>query len=192
MPIQYPRSPPLQLLYPHPVVPSPPSVQALASSALTHLRYVLTIKSLNWNLDDMVNTELHCVQLFIRYISLVTTMKIDQLPHAVEYCHALHLVLRIAEKCSEVVDHTVRMLSITADLGSHEIGLHLGLGAHGGRAISTRWEDFAGCSAVLVTVSKSLLIELSDFEAQNMTLKCNSLWQVLLATGLCNPPAVGV
>jgi len=62
------------------------------------------------------------------------------------------------------------MLSITAVLGSHEFGLHIGLGALGGSHISTRREDFAGGSAVLPTLSEGLEIELSDFEVEDVTL----------------------
>ena len=64
-------------------------------------------------------------------------------------------------------------------LGSHEFGLPIWLGAQGGSQISTRREDFAGGSAVLPTLSKGLEIELSDFEAENATLKGNYLWQVI-------------
>jgi hypothetical protein len=71
----------------------------------------------------MVNTELHCVQLFIQYIRIVMTLMLDQLLCAAGYCHAVHCLLRIVEKCSEVFDHSVRMLSITVVFGSHEFGL---------------------------------------------------------------------
>jgi hypothetical protein len=33
--------------------------------------------------------------------------------------------LLIVEECSEVFDHSIRMLSIMEVLGSHEFGLHL-------------------------------------------------------------------
>jgi hypothetical protein len=78
--------------------------------------------------------------------------------------------LCIVEKCSEVFDHSVRMLSIMAVLGPHEFGLRIGLGTQGGSQINTRREDFAGGSAVLPTLSEGLEIELSDFEVQNATL----------------------
>jgi hypothetical protein len=71
----------------------------------------------------MVNTELHCVQLFIRYITLVTTRMLEILPGAVEYCNMVCCVLRIVQQCSEVFDNSVRKLSITAVLGSQEFGL---------------------------------------------------------------------
>jgi len=45
----------------------------------------------------MVNTELHWVQLFIRYIRLVTTLMVEKLLRAVVYCHAVRCVLRIVE-----------------------------------------------------------------------------------------------
>ena len=52
-------------------------------------------------------------------------------------------------------------------------------GGSGGSQISTRMEDFAGGSAVLPTLSEGLEIELSDFEAENATLKGDYLWQVV-------------
>ena len=73
----------------------------------------------------MVNTELHCVQLFIRYIRLVTTRMLNKLPRAAVYCHAVRCVFCIVELCSEVFDYSVRMLSITAVLGLHEFGLRI-------------------------------------------------------------------
>jgi hypothetical protein len=71
------------------------------------------------------------------------------------------------------------MLSITAVLGSQQFGLRICLGAQGGSQIATRREDFSGGSAVLPTVSKGLVIELSDFEAENVTLKGDYLQQVV-------------
>ena len=49
------------------------------------------------NLDTMVNTELHCVQLFIRYRHLVMTLILHKLPHAAVYCRTVHGILRIVE-----------------------------------------------------------------------------------------------
>ena len=77
----------------------------------------------------------------------------------------------IIESCSEVFDHSVRMLSITAVLGPHEFRLRIRLGAQWGSQISTEREDFAGGSAVLPTLSEGLEIELSDFEPEDATLK---------------------
>jgi len=71
------------------------------------------------------------------------------------------------------------MLSITAVLGPHEFGLRIWLGAQGGSQISTGWEDFAAGSTVLPTLSEALDIELSDFEAENATLKGDYLRQVV-------------
>ena len=48
-----------------------------------------------------------------------------------------------------------------------------------GSQISDRREDFAGGSAVLSTLSEGLDIELSDFEAENATLKGDYLRQVV-------------
>jgi hypothetical protein len=45
--------------------------------------------------------------------------------------------------------------------------------------ISTGWEDFAAGSTVLLTLSEGLEIELSDFEAEDATLKGDYLWQVV-------------
>jgi hypothetical protein len=71
------------------------------------------------------------------------------------------------------------MLSIMAVLGSHEFGLCIRLGAQGGILISTGREDFAGGSGVLPTLSEGLEIELSDFDAEDATLKGDYLWQVV-------------
>jgi len=127
----------------------------------------------------MVNTELHGVQLVIWYIRLLTTLKLDKLPGATLYCQAVCWVSLIVEKWSEVFDHSVRMRTITAVLGSHEFRLRIWLGAQGGSQISTRSEDFAGGSAVLPTLSEGLKIVLSDCEAENAMLKDNYLRQVV-------------
>jgi hypothetical protein len=71
------------------------------------------------------------------------------------------------------------MLSITAVLGPHEFGLSILPGAQGGIQISTAREDCAGGSTGLLTLSEGLEIELSDFEAENATLKGIYLWQVV-------------
>jgi hypothetical protein len=42
----------------------------------------------------MLITELDCVQLFIRYIRLVTTLMLDKPPRAIVYCHTVCGVLR--------------------------------------------------------------------------------------------------
>jgi hypothetical protein len=57
-------------------------------------------------------------------------------------------------------------------------GFAYGWEPRGGSQISTGTEDFAGGSAVLPTLSKGLEIELSDFEAENVTLKGDYLRQV--------------
>jgi len=127
----------------------------------------------------MVNIELHCVQLFNWYIRLVTTVMLDTLPCAIVYCHAVHCVLGIVKWCSEAFDHSVRMLPITAVLGSHQSRLRIWLGAQGGSLIRSRREDFAGGSAVLPTLREGMEIELPGFEAQNATLKGDSLRQLV-------------
>jgi hypothetical protein len=48
-----------------------------------------------------------------------------------------------------------------------------------GSQISTGWVDIAGGSAVLPTLSEGLEIEISDFDAQDATLKGDYLWQVV-------------
>jgi hypothetical protein len=48
-----------------------------------------------------------------------------------------------------------------------------------GSQISTGREDFAGGSTVLPALNEGLEIELSDFEAENATLKGDSLWKVV-------------
>jgi len=45
----------------------------------------------------MVNTELHCVQLFIQYIRLVTTHMLVKLPRATAYCHEVRCIWCIVE-----------------------------------------------------------------------------------------------
>jgi hypothetical protein len=104
---------------------------------------------------------------------------LQNLLHAVVYCHAVRCVLRIVEDCSEVFDYSVKMLSIMAVMGSHEFGLRISLGAQGGSQYSTIREDSAGGSAVLSTLSEGLDIELTDFEADNVTLKGDYLGQVV-------------
>jgi len=72
------------------------------------------------------------------------------------------------------------MVSIMAVLGSQEFRLRILLGAQWGSQISTGREDYAGDSAVLPTLSKGLEIELSDFKAENATLKGDYLQQVVV------------
>jgi len=64
-------------------------------------------------------------------------------------------------------------------LGPHEFGLRIRLRAQGGSQTSTGREDFAGGNAVLPTLSEGLEIELSEFEAENGTLKGDYLRQVV-------------
>jgi len=66
-----------------------------------------------------------------------------------------------------------------AVLGSHAFGLCIWLGAQGGSQISTAREEVAGSSAVLPTLSESLEIDLSDFDAEDATLKGDYLWKVV-------------
>jgi len=64
-------------------------------------------------------------------------------------------------------------------LASHEFSLRISLGAQGGSQISTGREDISWGSAVLPTLSEGLEIALSDFEAEDATLKGDFLWQVV-------------
>jgi len=71
------------------------------------------------------------------------------------------------------------MLSIMAVLRTNNFGLRISVGAQGGRQISTGREDFGGGSAVLPMLSGCFKIGISDFEAENATLKCDYWWQVV-------------
>ena len=64
-------------------------------------------------------------------------------------------------------------------MGPHEFGPRIWVGAQGGSQISTGKENFAGGSAVLPMLSEGLDIELSDLEAENVTLKGDYLRQVV-------------
>jgi len=66
-----------------------------------------------------------------------------------------------------------------AVLGPDECALSIRLRAPVGCQIITRREDFAGGCAVLPTLSDGLEVEISDFEAEKITLKGNYLWQVV-------------
>ena len=49
----------------------------------------------------------------------------------------------------------------------------------GGSQIRTRWTDITGGSDVLQMLSNGMEIELSDFKAENVTLKGDYMWQVV-------------
>jgi len=91
----------------------------------------------------------------------------------------VHRVLCIVKYCSEALDHSVRTLSITVVLGPDGFGVHKLVGALGGSQISTGREDSAGGSAVPSMLSEGLVSELSDFEAEDVTLKGDYLEQVV-------------
>ena len=107
------------------------------------------------------------------------TLILDKLLPAVVYCQAVRCVVCIAKKCSEVFDYSVMMLSITVVLGSHEFGFRIWLEAQGGIQLSTGRGDLQGGCVVLLMLSKGFGIKLSDFEAGNVTLKDDYLWQVV-------------
>jgi len=52
-------------------------------------------------------------------------------------------------------------------------------GSSGGQPDQPQREEFAGSTAVLLTLSEGLQIELSDLEAENVTLKVDYLWQLV-------------
>jgi hypothetical protein len=72
------------------------------------------------------------------------------------------------------------MLSITVVLESPYFGLRIWLGNQGGSKISTAREGFGTSSAVLLTLSEGWNIELTDFEPENVTLKGDYFWQVVV------------
>ena len=96
-PIQCAITPPRALLYQHPVVLAIASVTALASCASTPLGYEITFQTLNSKFSNMLDTELHCVQMFIQYIHLVTTLMLPKIPPAAVYCRVVRCVPRIVE-----------------------------------------------------------------------------------------------
>jgi hypothetical protein len=125
----------------------------------------------------MLNAEFQCVQLIIWYISLVTTYILERLPLAMVYCHVVYCILQNIKLCSKVCIYSVRMLSVWAVLGSHEVLLYIWLGAQRGTEISTRRELFGVSSAIFPKPSKVFEIELSDFAAENATLNVGYLQQ---------------
>jgi len=127
----------------------------------------------------MINTELHYAQLFIWYISYVRPHMLDNLMGAVVYCHAVRCILCILQYCSEVLNHWVRMLSITVVVGSHKFRHCTWLDAQGGSQISTGRVHYACGSAVLPTLSDGFMIELSALEEVKGTLKVDCIWQAV-------------
>jgi hypothetical protein len=53
------------------------------------------------------------------------------------------------------------------------------MGPQGGSQICSGREDFAGGSAVILRLSEGLAIELTDFQAEDVTLNGDYLWQVV-------------
>jgi hypothetical protein len=103
--------------------------------------------------------------------------------------HAVHCVLRIVKYCSDIFDHSVRILSITAVLGSHDIVLRIWLGLQGGCRISTGREDFAGGSGALPTLRKGLEIKLSYSKAESAMLRGDYMAPVVEIV-ICGVPTV--
>jgi hypothetical protein len=83
---------------------------------------------------------------------------LDKLLGGAGYCHAVHCIVCIVEYRSGVIDHSVRMLSMMAVLGPHEVGIRICLGAQGGSQISTGREDIPGGSADVPTLSEGFQI----------------------------------
>jgi hypothetical protein len=71
------------------------------------------------------------------------------------------------------------MVSVTAVLGSHEFTLRILLATQGGTPIIGGREEIAGGSAVLLTLSEGLEIEICDFELANAMQKGDYLGQVV-------------
>jgi len=140
----------------------------------------------------MENREQYWVQLFIRYIRRLTTVMVDYLPRAVVNCYSVCRVLHIVEKCCAVCDHCIRILTITAILGSHEFGLCIWLCAQGATLISTGREDLAAGSAGLSMLSEGFPIELSHFEAENAILKGDYLRLVVEIVIGCVPTVLEI
>jgi hypothetical protein len=59
----------------------------------------------------------------------------------------------------------------------------------GGRQISAGWENFAGGSTVLLSLSEGLIIELSDFKAENAILN-GDYWQQVVKIVFGGVPTV--
>jgi hypothetical protein len=84
----------------------------------------------------MVNTELKCGKLFNRCMCLVMTLILDRLLSVVVKCHVMHSVIHSVKYCSKFFNHFIPMMSITADLGWHEVVIHIVWEAQGGSPIS--------------------------------------------------------
>jgi hypothetical protein len=84
--------------------------------------------------------------------------------------------VHIIEQCSEIVDPSVMVVSITAVLRSHELDLSFYVGAQGGSQFGTRWEVLAAGNAVCPTLYQGVESALTDLEVQVVTLKANYLW----------------
>jgi hypothetical protein len=89
-------TPPWDLLCPHTCVQSIPSASSgflcidTSEICIHHSNPQLVLTPLE-------NTELLSMQLFIRYIRLVMTLMLSNLPCAAVYCHVVGCVLRIVE-----------------------------------------------------------------------------------------------
>jgi len=124
-------------------------------------------------------TELHCVQLFMQHIRLGKKHMLHEHLHAIVYFHVVRCVLHFVEWYFDVFDYSIWMPAMTADVGSQEFGLPICLGTQGGSQISTGKEDITTSNVVFVMLSEGFGIELSDFEAENATLKGYHLQQVV-------------
>ena len=102
----------------HPVIPSITLAHAQVYSASTHLRYVFTVQTINMNLNNVVNIVLNYVQWQIRSLGNVPTHMVEYLLFGAQYSHTVCRVLYMSKYYSEVLDHSVRMHSITAGWGA--------------------------------------------------------------------------
>jgi hypothetical protein len=71
------------------------------------------------------------------------------------------------------------MVAITAVVGWHEFLIRICLRALEGNQISTGRENIACSSAVLPMLSETLEFDLSDFNADDGTLKAHYSWEIV-------------
>jgi len=119
------------------------------------------------------------VQLFIRYIHLLRLICLinSRVPlHITARCVASCLLSSTALKSLIIASGCFPSWRFWGPINS---GFAYDWELRGGSQISTGREDFAGGSAVLPMLSEGLEIELSDFEAENVTLRGDYLWQVV-------------
>jgi hypothetical protein len=119
------------------------------------------------------------VQLFIRYIHLVTTLMLEKLP--VSMYIGMRCILSCVLSSNALTSLIVESGCLLSRLfwGPMISGFAYRWERTGGSQISAGRGDFHDGSIVLSTLSKGLEIELSDFEAENAMLKGDYLRQVV-------------